>query len=94
MAQPESRIVLGMTEIDLEQGALYQVEESRGFGRPPAVYPSVEFTAKRTVINWWVPEANEVLPTEVHEFVTDTGALVLVPIKHLVSARRLQGPQQ
>ena len=85
---------MGMTEIDLEQGALYQVEEGRGFGEAPAVYPSVEFTAKRTVLNWWVPEANDFVPTDVHEFVTDTGALVLVPIKHLLSARRLRGPQQ
>jgi len=56
----------------------------------PAVYDDVEFTAERTVVNWWVQEVREAMPTVVQEFVTDTGALVLVPTKHLVSARRLR----
>ena len=79
-----------MPDIHLEQGAVYQVEESRGFGNAPAVYDEVQFTAERTVVNWWVQEIREAMPTVVQEFVTDTGALVLVPTKHLVSARQLR----
>ena len=73
-----------MTRRELEQGAIYVVEEGRGFGVPPVTHVEVEFVAVREGSGW---------PTEVYEFQSGDGELIHVPVTHLTTARKVHGPE-
>ncbi len=83
-----------MVNVDLQTGAIYEIEENQGFGKAPAVYSEVEFRGTRNVLNWRESATADAMPADVHEFVTDTGARVLVPDKRLHTARRLLAPEE
>lgn len=83
-----------MVNVDLEKGAIYEIEESQGFGKAPAVYSEVKFRETINVVNWRESASAGPEPTKVHDFVTGSGARVLVPDKRLHTARRLLAPEE
>lgn len=81
-----------MTHAELQRGALYEVEETRGFGKTPEVYHEIEFLAARHVLNWRTSTTADPGPAEVLEFLAGGDARILVPEDRLVSARLLKPP--